>query len=69
MIRTSASEALTVIDGVRVRWRYSREGGCRYLCDMDGEMTVAACSHAYSAALEIAETTLGIQAATYQETA
>lgn len=72
MIRSkngTSTEAVIVIDDVRVRWRYSLETGCRYLCDEDGEMTTASCAHAYRAAIQIAESTLGIRAMTYQETA
>lgn len=55
-------ERVHIIDGVRVRWRYARTTGARYLCDEHGSLDGASCTHALPASLLIAEEILGVRA-------
>ena len=57
-----ATEAVRFIDGVRVRWKYSRTEGALYTCDAHGPLIEATCPHALATAVNLARTVLGVDA-------
>jgi hypothetical protein len=57
-------EAVHIVDGVRVRWHYTRTGGVTYRCDTHGPLTQATCPHALAAAVLLAREVLGVIATT-----
>ncbi|MEP7738118.1 hypothetical protein ABKW28_10735 [Nocardioides sp. 31GB23] len=60
--KTRPIERLHFVDGVRVRFRYTRVAGARYLCDEHGALTGATCPHALATSLLLAEDLLGVSA-------